>query len=123
MEACQRCFQKGHLTKCCIVGRPEFERPKSLEELIPFSIRQMYKIHTHTPIVWTELDRTHDCEIPAVNCFQVVDTYKGMTEFIDLHNIAVKKKTKPSEDDCRSAIEHWVKARGCRIEFVLPVSE
>lgn len=123
MEACQRCFQKGHLTKCCIVGRPEFERPKTLEELIPYNIRQMYKIQTHTPITWTEMDRTLDCEIPAVNCFQVMDTYTGMKEFIDLHNIPVKKKTKPSEDECRYAIEQWVKARGCRIEFVLAATE
>jgi hypothetical protein len=119
MDACQRCFQRGHLTKCCIVGRPECERPQTLEELIPISIRHMYKIHTKTPIAWTEMDRTTDSEIPAVNCFQIVDTYAAMKEFIEVHNIIVKKKTKESLDECRSAIEQWVKARACRVEFVL----
>jgi hypothetical protein len=121
MEACRRCFQKGHLTKCCIIGRPECERPKSLEELIPYNLRKMYKIHTHTPITWIEMDRTTPDEIPPVNCFQVIDTYVGMKEFIELHNITVKKKTKESLDECRTAIEQWVKSRACRLEFVSPI--
>lgn len=121
MQACRRCFQVGHLTKCCIVGRPEYERPKTLEELIPHNLRMMYKIHTHTQITWTEMDRTTADEIPPVNCFQVLDTYAGMKEFIDKYNIVVKKKTKESLDECRSAIEQWVKTKACRLEFVSPV--
>ena len=118
MSACRRCGQKGHLTKCCIIGRPEFERPKTLEELIPHTIRKLYGIHTHTMISWSDPDRTS--EIPLVNCFQIVDTYTGMKEFIERHNIVVKKKTKESLDECRNAIENWVKSRGCRLEFVSP---
>ena len=122
MQACRRCFQVGHLTKCCIIGRPEYERPKTLEELIPHNLRRMYKIQTHTQISWTEMDRTTAEEIPSVNCFHVLDTYVGMKEFIDKYNIVVKKKTKESLDECRAAIEQWVRAKACRLEFVSAVT-
>jgi hypothetical protein len=118
MPACRRCFQKGHLTKCCIVGHIGLERPKSLEELIPVTVRRIYGIHTHTPIQWESMDRTSDTEIPAVNCFRILETYVGMKEFIELHNIPVKKKTKESMDECRAAIETWVKGQACRLEFI-----
>jgi hypothetical protein len=121
MPACRRCFQKGHLTKCCIVGHVGLERPCSLEELIPVSVRRIYGIHTHTPITWTCMERATDAEIPLVNCFRIVDTYAGMKEFIELHNIPVKKKTKESTDECRSAIEEWVKRQAFRLEFVSPI--
>jgi hypothetical protein len=120
MELCKRCGGMGHLTKCCIIGRSEYERPKTLEELIPYNLRMMYKINTHTRISWTEMDRTTADEIPPVNCFQVLDTYAGMKEFIDKYNIVVKKKTKESLDECRAAIENWVTAKACRLEFVSP---
>lgn len=117
-----RCHQTGHLTKCCIIGDPRFERPTTLEECIPYSTRRRFKIHTYTKISWADKDRTTDVEIPNVNCFQVLDTYVGMKEFIDKYNIVVKKKTKESLEECRSAIEEWVRKRACRLEFVTPVS-
>lgn len=120
LDACMRCHQSGHLTKCCIIGDPRFERPTTLEECIPYSTRRRFKIHTHTKIVWVDKDRTSDVEIPNVNCFQVLDTYVGMKEFIDKYNIVVKKKTKESLEECRSAIEEWVRKRACRLEFVTP---
>lgn len=118
MQACLRCYQLGHLTKCCLIGRPEHERPTTLEECIPHTLRRMYNINTHTKISWTNMDRTTENEIQSVNCFKVLDTYAGMKEFIDRYSIVVKKKTKESLDECRSAIELWVRAKACRLEFV-----
>ncbi len=122
MQACRQCHQLGHLTKCCILGHPGYERPPTLESMIPHHLRWKYKITTHTKITWTDTDRINPDEIPLVNCFQVLDTYAGMKEFIDKYNIVVKKKTKESLDECRTAIEHWVRTKACRLEFISAVT-
>lgn len=56
---CSVCCSYGHLTDDC----PDYEvlehrQPKFMEQLIPLSVRQQYKIETHTPLAHRGEGRT-----------------------------------------------------------------
>jgi hypothetical protein len=47
---CIRCNMKGHFASNCDKTTKDVCRPSFLEDLIPYTLRKKYNIHTHTPI-------------------------------------------------------------------------
>jgi len=113
---CRKCCQTGHMTHKCEEKWDHWERPTTLEELIPFHIRQRYRITSATPIKF-EQPRSEQTfhEIHSINEFQMPEGYKDLRAFVDKYGIIVKSKTKAKEVDCVNAIKEWAKEKGRRI--------
>ncbi len=114
---CRRCHHRGHLTSTCTEDWPQWERPTSLEELIPADIRKRYGIITHTPIPFS-LSRGQpgtDVELGTINEVIIPDDYSQLKEFIDAHKIKVEKITKESRSNCMKAIAAWGVSHGYRV--------
>ncbi len=94
---------------------PQWERPTSLEELIPADIRLRYGINTHTPVKF-QAPRSVD-ELPDINKLVIPETsnYKELGEFLESHNIKVDKVTKDSREDRINAAKAWGVAHGYRV--------
>jgi hypothetical protein len=110
---CRRCFQRGHLSVDCTAPHPQWERPKTLEELIPIDIRLRYKINTHTLIQYGG-DRELS-ELPDINTIIVPDSFKELSEFVEQHGIRVEKVTKPGRKALLKAVKAWGVSHGYRI--------
>ena len=115
---CRRCHHRGHLACDCTAPHPAWERPITLEELIPIDIRIRYNIQTHTAISYTSSSR-EESELPNVNTFIVKDTHKDLNEFVRVQGIKfVKKSTGPrKQEDLRHAIKKWGVENGYRIIY------
>ena len=114
---CRRCNHRGHLTSTCGEQWPQWERPTSLEELIPADIRLRYDIRTSTPIDYTK-GRADD--MSEINTVVIPDPYvKGGYEelkaFIEKRKIKVEKVTKESKEKCLEAVTNWGVSNGYRI--------
>ena len=110
---CRRCLHTGHLTKECVNSLTQWERPTSLEELIPAGLRHHYGITTRTPIQYP--DRPGLLTPTDGNVILVTDDYEGLGEFIKKHNVEVTKITKDSTDARRRAIKAWASQHGYRV--------
>lgn len=110
---CRRCHHRGHLSVDCTAAFPHWERPTTLEELIPLDVRMRLKINTHTEIKYTT--PREESELPDINTISIPDGFKELSEFADEHGITVKKVTKPSKEDLLRAIKKWGVAHGYRI--------
>jgi len=111
---CRRCHHRGHLSVDCTASHPQWERPTTLEELIPLDIRLQYKIATHTPIQYSSSERELS-ELPDINTIAVPDEFDGLSKFVESHGIKVEKVTKPSKKALLKAIKKWGVAHGYRI--------
>lgn len=115
---CRRCHHRGHLSSMCNYGAPQWERPTTLEELIPHSVRAMYGITSSTKLT-VETPRCTpeaESEIPLVNTITIQDDYTQLNEFVKKHKIVVPNmKTKKAEAAILSAIKDWAIHRGLRI--------
>jgi hypothetical protein len=110
---CHRCHHRGHLSVDCTAPHPQWERPKTLEELIPIDIRLRYKINTSTLIHYA--GERDFAELPDINTIVVPDTFGGLSEFVESHGIEVEKVTKPGKKALLKAVKKWGVARGYRI--------
>jgi hypothetical protein len=115
---CRRCHHRGHLSVDCTAPHPQWERPTTLEELIPIDIRLRYKINTHTPV---SLGLRSDCELSDINTVVVPDGFKELSDFVELHGINVEKVTKPGRKALLRAVKAWGVSRGYRIVQVATV--
>lgn len=115
---CRRCHHRGHLTSMCKGDLPHWERPTTLEELIPADIRQRLNIRTHTHLEFTAPRgsvNTYD-ELGAINEIIIPDNYSALKEFMDTHKIKVLEKvTKEKMENRIKAVIEWAAARGLRI--------
>lgn len=111
---CRRCHQRGHLSVDCSAPHPQWERPLTLEELIPIDIRLRYKINTHTAIEYECPQRSYD-ELSDINTIVVPDGFKELSEFVESHGIKVEKVTKPGRKALMKAVKRWGVANGYRI--------
>ena len=109
---CRRCHHRGHLSADCSASHPQWERPTTLEELIPIDIRLRYKINTHTPV---SLAPRMSTELSDINTVVVPDGFKELSEFVELHGINVEKVTKPGRKALLRAVKAWGVAHGYRI--------
>jgi hypothetical protein len=114
---CRRCHHRGHLTSTCIENWAQWERPTTLEELIPADIRKRYGIISHTVLEFPKPRGSEgtDIELGDINEIVIPDDYKLLKDFIESRNIKVEKVTKPSYQDCIKAISSWGITHGYRI--------
>lgn len=101
----------------CSEKWPQWERPTSLEELIPADIRLKYGIITSTPftIPYPRGTEGSDVELSEVNTMIVPENYNELKEFIDKYKIKVEKVTKESKVQCLKAVRSWCVSQGYRI--------
>jgi hypothetical protein len=110
---CRRCHHRGHLSVDCTAAHPQWERPITLEELIPADIRLRLKINTQTPISYS--GPRDSSELSEINTIVVPEGFKELSEFVELHGINVEKVTKPSRKTLLRAVKAWGVANGYRI--------
>lgn len=114
---CRRCNHRGHMTRHCTEEWPQWERPTTLEELIPADVRIRYNIQTHTEIRF-EAARGHagtEREMEGRNEICIPSEYNDLIEFTKKHNMDVETVTKPPKVNLVSAIKHWGVLHGYRI--------
>jgi hypothetical protein len=114
---CRRCHHRGHLTSHCSEKWPQWERPTTLEELIPADIRKRYGIISHTSLSFPKSrgEPGTETELSSINEVIIPDDYNQLKEFIDTHNIKVEKVTKESRSNCMKAVIAWGIHHGYRI--------
>lgn len=108
------------MTSHCTESWPHYERPTSLEELIPAYLRHRYGVTTHTPLEFSTPRALPDTdkELHDANVVEVPEEYNLMKEFLEKHNIKVEKVTKEPFVKCREALLAWGVSRGHRIVLV-----
>jgi hypothetical protein len=100
----------------CTESWAHWERPSTLEELIPADLRLRYGITTATPTSFaTPRGESSLDELSAKNTLVVPEDYNELLKFVELHKIKVDKVTKPKSDECFKAIKAWAVSRGCRV--------
>ena len=110
---CRRCHHRGHLAVHCTAPHPQWERPLTLEELIPVDIRLRLGIQTST-LIQFDGERAFS-ELPDINTIVVPDGFKELSEFVEAHGIKVEAVTKPSRKALLKAVKKWGVANGFRI--------
>jgi len=126
---CRRCHQRGHMTHMCTEKWSHWERPTSMEELIPYHIKQRYRINSCTNLTF-QMPRSNDTvkELHPVNEIVIPDEYNGkkdnitwhkeIVEIAERYNIIPKKPAKgykPSSESYIQAIHEWAEEKGYRI--------
>ena len=114
---CRRCHNRGHLSSMCTEKWPQWERPTSLEELIPADIKLKYGITTNTPLSFTYPRGIEgsEVELSDVNEMVIPENYNELKEFIEKQKIKVEKVTKESKAQCLKAVKAWGVSHGYRI--------
>jgi hypothetical protein len=111
---CLNCYQYGHLSVDCAEPR-QYQRPQTLEELIPIDLRLRLGITTSTRIAYAD-PKVKPSELPEINTIEVPEGFSELSEFVRTHGIKVEGKvTKASEKALLKAIRTWATARGYRI--------
>ena len=88
---CRRCHQRGHMTHMCAEKWSHWERPTSMEELIPYHIKQRYRITSSTNLTF-QMPRSNDTvkELHTANEIVIPDEYAGKKKRTDMINITGK---------------------------------
>ena len=111
---CRRCRCRGHSTKDCDSGWPNWERPTTLEELIPPDVQQRWNIQTMTELVF-DYERGEpgsDCELKRE--VKVSSNDKELRKFMKENEI----DTTSARDENLSRIRDWAARRGFRLRIV-----
>jgi hypothetical protein len=118
---CRRCHNKGHMTMHCSDRWSHWERPTTLEELIPVDVRMRYGIQTHTRLEFDKPRGADGTEKELHSCAEIIipEDYSDLKEFVERHKISVEKKTKESRMACIKAIQEWGVSHGYRIVMQL----
>jgi hypothetical protein len=123
---CRRCHHRGHLASQCTHGISNWERPTTLEELIPSDVRLRYGINTHTRVEFAAERGAPgtESEHPLIRTEIIPDDYTQKNDFVKRHKIPVEKTSnengksyKPTEIACEKAICEWAVRNGIRIIF------
>ncbi len=98
-----------------------WERPTTLEELIPVDVRMRYGIQTHTRLEFDKPRGADGTEKELHSCAEIIipEDYSDLKEFVERHKISVEKKTKESRMACIKAIQEWGVSHGYRIVMQL----
>lgn len=127
---CRRCHVYGHLATECEQLWPHWERPTSLEELIPSDIRQRWGVSSSTPLFFphsrsetrsAELSGERVAyELPILN---VPREDSEMRKFMADNSIRrpqamASQKGKISQAENIARIREWAIERGFRVQFV-----
>lgn len=114
---CRRCHARGHLTRNCTENWSQWERPTTIEELIPSDIKLRWGITTFTPIHFSKArgEPGTEAELNDINEIFIPEDYNLLNDFAIKNKIKVEKVTKPSLEKCILAIKQWGVAHGFRI--------
>jgi hypothetical protein len=107
----------------CTYGTAHWERPTTLEELIPSDLRTRYGITSNTRIEFTapRCAPESESEIASINTIVIPDDYTQLNEFAKKHKIVIPNmKTKKAEAAILTAIKDWAIRRGIRIVVSVP---
>ena len=101
----------------CTEAWPQWERPTTLEELIPADLKLRFGIATHTPLTFNYPRGMEgsETELGDINEIEIPENYADLKRFIDRHKIKVEKVTKESHAACMKAVKAWGVTRGYRI--------
>ena len=106
------------MTDLCEQTWTHWERPTTMEQLIPLHIRNRYKITSATPLTFnTPRNSSTAYELHPMNEFEMPFTYKEQCEFVEKHGIPVKKTTKAALWECDKAIRKWATETGRRLFY------
>ena len=105
---CSYCASYGHLTKSC-PAKPSkmFREPIFVEQLIPPTLLQEYKITTRTPIKPLPQDEPQ-------HLLEIQDDDKVITEYLKSQSLKVTKKAK----DNRLTLEEYAKKQNKRLVYL-----
>ncbi len=119
---CRRCHHRGHLASQCTHGCAQWERPLTLEELIPSDIRLRYNITSSTRLEFPTNRCTPEAEheLASINTVVIPDDYTQLSEFVKRNKIPVEKNTKAAGNALIAAIKEWGIKRGLRIVVTVP---
>ena len=111
---CRRCHCKGHTTAECGASWANWERPTSLEELIPADVRERWNIQTSTELMFeTErgapgTDRERKIEV------EVSSNDKQLRQFMKENAI----DTTSAREENLKRIRDWATQHGFRLRIV-----
>jgi hypothetical protein len=110
---CRRCHCYGHTANECGESWAHWERPTSLEELIPVDVRERWNITTSTDLVFDAPRGTEgtECEHPIE--IKIVEQDKAVRDFMMKNNIDTTRKTEQN----LQRIREWAAQRGFRLVF------
>jgi len=120
---CRRCIQTGHMTHLCKENWSHWERPTTMEQLIPLHIRNRYRITSATPLTFkTVRGLSTNYELHSMNEIEIPDDHDKIAELAKSLNITPAKLTatqrpggRYSTEEYTTAIEKWGKETGRRI--------
>lgn len=114
---CRRCHCRGHFAVDCEESWPHWERPTSLEELIPADLRARYHITTHTMLDFTAPRGAPgtERELSAQSELVIPDNYNDLGALIERYGIKVEKVTKESYPARLKAVIDWGVSHGYRV--------
>lgn len=114
---CRRCHCRGHFAADCEESWPHWERPTSLEELIPADVRARYNITTHTALEFVAPRGAPgtECELSTHSELNIPDNYNDLGALIERYGIKVEKVTKESYPARLKAVIDWGVSHGYRI--------
>lgn len=109
---CRRCHSRGHTSHACDLPWAHWERPTSLEELIPWDVREQWGIQTQTDLLYSEPRGAHgtDRELPFE--VEVSKLDKPMRAFMKDKGIQTTHDTESNLQRIRDwALQHGVRLR------------
>lgn len=120
---CRRCLVTGHMTDLCEEDWSHWERPTTMEELIPLHIRNRYRITSATPLTFkNSRGPSTNYELHDMNEIVIPDDHDKIADLAKSLNITPAKLTatqrpggRYSTDEYTTAIEKWGKETGRRI--------
>uniref|UniRef100_A0A6C0LNX4 Uncharacterized protein n=1 Tax=viral metagenome TaxID=1070528 RepID=A0A6C0LNX4_9ZZZZ len=120
---CRKCCQTGHMTHLCTENWSHWERPTTMEELIPFHIRNRYRITSATPVTFKNpRDSSTTYELHKMNEIIIPDDHDKIADLAKTLKITpakLKNVQRPggrySTEEYTTAIEKWGKDTGRRI--------
>ena len=123
MITCRRCLQTGHMTQMCKEDWSHWERPTTMEDLIPLHIRNRYKITSATPLTFKHpRGPLTTNELHTINDIIIPDDHDKIAELAKSLNITPAKLTttqrpggRYSTEEYVIAIEKWGRDTGRRI--------
>jgi hypothetical protein len=112
---CRRCQSYGHLVSQCETPWAHWERPSSLEELIPFHLRVRYGIQTTTQLDYDSPRGSEESFKELPHEIRVPGNDKRMRKFMDKRGIKTVHKGAVN----LQTIKDWAKERGLRVRIVM----
>ena len=112
---CRRCQSYGHLVSQCETQWEHWERPSSLEELIPYHMRVRYGIQTITSIDYASARGSEESFRELSHEIRVPGNDKKMRKFMDKRGIKTVHKGAVN----LQTIKDWAKERGLRVRVVM----